>query len=376
MINPSDKRHRPAPAPAQPARIRPRDVWTVWWVTILVIAGLWLLRQTQRIIVWVLVAAFFATVLTPLVKRLSRKMRRSAAVAVVTMGFLLLVGTGGYVFGRPLVQQTVGFVTNLPQTIQQAQRVPVIKDLSKRFDLQARVRSISTDLPKRAFSLSGPLLSAFKTAGSLAIALLTVFVFTIFLLIYGPSFVESGLALIGDSEKRTSARETAEEVGRMFTGWLAGNVLTSTLATIASLIAFLIAGLPYAVLLSLWVGITDLLPLIGATMGAIPAVVIGFIHSVPSGIAMVIYFLIYQQFENHVLQPAVYGRTIRINPFVVLVSVLVGVELAGFLGALFAIPVAGAIQILAVEAVGIRRRRRFLGPDAPLLETGSSADAS
>lgn len=364
LIDPSDKRRRLAAAsPVPPRGIRPRDVWTVLWVTITVAAGLWFLYATQRIIIWVVAAAFFATVLTPLVTRLSRKMPKAVAVAAITLGFLLLVGIGGYIFGRPLAQQTIGFVRNLPETIKQAQRLPLVEDLTKRYDLEERVAKISKDLPKRAFSLSGPLLSAFRTAGNLVVALLTIFVLTIFLLIYGPSFVDSGLGLIGDPDKRETARETAAKVGRVFTGWLAGNALTSIIATIASFFTLLIAGLPYAGLLALWVGITDLLPLIGATLGAIPAVTIAFIHSVPAGIGVLIYFLVYQQFENHVLQPAVYGRTIRINPFVVLISVLAGVELAGILGALFAIPTAGAIQILVAEATELRRLRRFVPAD-------------
>jgi predicted PurR-regulated permease PerM len=115
-------------------------------------------------------------------------------------------------------------------------------------------------------------------------------------------------------------------------------------------------GLPYAFLLALWVGIADLIPLVGATLGALPAIIVGFLHSTPAGIVMVVFFVVYQQFENHLLQPIVYGRTIRLNPFLVLLAVIVGVELAGFLGALLALPVAGVIQVVIEElAPGVAR---------------------
>lgn len=105
----------------------------------------------------------------------------------------------------------------------------------------------------------------------------------------------------------------------------------------------------------MWVAFADLIPLVGATLGAIPAVIIAFTVSIPVGIAVIIFFVLYQQFENHVLQPAVYGKTIRLNPFLVLLAVLVGVELAGFLGALLALPVAGIIQIVVLDVLDERR---------------------
>jgi predicted PurR-regulated permease PerM len=105
-------------------------------------------------------------------------------------------------------------------------------------------------------------------------------------------------------------------------------------------------------LLGLWVAIADLIPLVGASLGALPAMIVAFIHSVPAGVIVTLYFIAYQQIENHVLQPFVYGRTIQLNPFVVLLSVIVGVELAGFLGALFALPVAGAVQVILDHSMG------------------------
>ena len=116
-------------------------------------------------------------------------------------------------------------------------------------------------------------------------------------------------------------------------------------------------GVPFAVALGLVVAILDLIPLAGATIAAILIGTVAFIHSVVAGIVVVVFFIVYQQIENHFLQPVVYGRTVQLSPLVVLISVLIGAELAGILGALGAIPVAGGIQVLIVDWLRHRRER-------------------
>jgi predicted PurR-regulated permease PerM len=118
-----------------------------------------------------------------------------------------------------------------------------------------------------------------------------------------------------------------------------------------------ILNVPYAEILGLFVGFADLIPLVGATLGAIPAIGFAFLHSVPAGIVTTIFFIVYQQFENHVLQVTIMSKTVKLNPLAVLVSVLVGVELYGFLGALLAIPAAGVIQVVARDVYDQSRGR-------------------
>ena len=115
-------------------------------------------------------------------------------------------------------------------------------------------------------------------------------------------------------------------------------------------------GVPYAVALGLLVAILDLIPLAGATLAAIILAIVAFLHSVIAGIVVIVFFVLYQQLENHVLQPVVYSRTVQLSPLAILISVLVGAELAGILGALAAIPVAGTIQVLLREWLAERRK--------------------
>jgi predicted PurR-regulated permease PerM len=352
-----------------PRKVNPRDVWTILWVALLFAVTLFVLYEVRRVLVWIFVALFAASVLSPVVGLLVRRgVKRGLAVGLVIVALLVVGGGVTYAFVKPLVNESVKFADDLPSLVDDVRNAPVVKNILERFNVQDKVNAASADLPHRLIGLSGPILSAFKTVGELLIAALTIFVLTIFLLLYGPTFFEGLLAQIHDPDERTRVRELGSEMLRAVSGWVAGNVVTSIIAGVVSMIFFFIVGLPYVVLLSLWVGIADLIPLVGATLGAIPAIIVGFVNGVPTGIAVLVYFIVYQQLENHILQPYIYGRTIQLNPFVVLVSVLIGVELAGFLGALFALPVAGAVNVLVAFTVRERARAaeaKLLTPEAP-----------
>jgi predicted PurR-regulated permease PerM len=127
---------------------------------------------------------------------------------------------------------------------------------------------------------------------------------------------------------------------------MTGNLLISVVAGVAAYVFLKIAGVPYPEVLALWVAFADLIPLVGATLGAVPTIAVAFLKSNAAGIATLIFFVLYQQFENNVLQVTVMSRTVKINPLGVLVSVLIGVELFGLLGALLAIPAAGVVQVI------------------------------
>jgi predicted PurR-regulated permease PerM len=116
-------------------------------------------------------------------------------------------------------------------------------------------------------------------------------------------------------------------------------------------------GVPFAGLVALFVGLADLVPLVGATIGGVVAVVAGFVHSVPAGIVVLAFFVIYQQLENHLLQPVIFARTVKLNPLTVIIAILIAVELAGILGALLAIPVASIVQVIARDVWDNRRGR-------------------
>ena len=107
----------------------------------------------------------------------------------------------------------------------------------------------------------------------------------------------------------------------------------------------------------------DLIPLAGATLAGILIATVAFLHSITAGIVVVVFFVVYQQLENHLLQPTIYGRTVQLSPLAVLIAVLIGAEIAGVLGALAAIPVAGSLQVVLVDWWRHRRRVELPGPE-------------
>jgi predicted PurR-regulated permease PerM len=189
----------------------------------------------------------------------------------------------------------------------------------------------------------------------------TILFMTVFMLLEGPTWMERFYGMLPEG-----SRERWQGIGRKIYltvgGYVTGNLLISIVAGITSTIVLLALGVPYAVALGLLVAILDLIPLAGATIAAIIVCSIGFLHAVTAGIILIVFFVLYQQLENHVLQPLVYSRTVQLSPLVILVSVLIGAQIAGVLGALVAIPVAGTIQVLLLAWLEERRKRRDAAP--------------
>jgi predicted PurR-regulated permease PerM len=294
------------------------------------------------------VAAFFAVVLTPAVDLVRRKLHvsRGLSTAIVFIVGLGLLAAMLYAFIRPLVDQGQQFADNFPTYVADARegRGPA-GDLVKRFNLDQRIRDAQDSIGKSVGNAGG---GALKVAGRVlggVASLLTILVLSLMMVLYGPDILTGGLNILSQ-EKQRRVRAVASDCARAITGYVMGNLLISIVAGSLTFIALLIFGVPFAGVLSLWVAFADLIPLVGATLGAIPTIGVAFLHSTPAGIGMLIFYVVYQQFENHVLQVVIMSKTVQINQLFVLVSVLIGVELLGFLGALLAIPAAGVLQVI------------------------------
>ena len=343
----------------------PDDRRPVPWPTILATVGtvlataavLYLLVALHKIVAWLFVAAFIAVVLNPIVDGFQHRahVRRGLSVLLVFLMAFALFGAMLYAFIRPLVDQGQEFANNFPKYVEDARngRGQVGK-LVKRYKLDDWVERNQKQL-KQAASNAGKV--ALKNAGkaaSFAIALVTVLVLSFLMLMEGPKMMTGGLNALSPPRRERISR-VARDCARAITGYMFGNVLISIIAGTFTYIFLWIIGVPFRGVLALWVGFADLIPLVGATLGAVPAVAVAFLHSVPAGIATVIFFIVYQQFENHVLQVTIMSRTVDLNPLLVLVSVLIGVELLGFLGALLAIPAGGIIQVVVRDIYDTRR---------------------
>jgi predicted PurR-regulated permease PerM len=193
-----------------------------------------------------------------------------------------------------------------------------------------------------------------KSVVTAVVAVLTIAFLTIFMLLEGPAWVERFYALL-PHDKQARWRAIGYEIYRTVGGYVTGNLAISFIAGVTSTLVLVALDVPYAVALGLVVAIFDLVPLAGATIAAVIVTTVAFLDSTTSGIIVLVFFIVYQQLENHLLQPIVYGRTVRLSPLAVLIAVLIGAELAGVIGALAAIPVAGTIQVILRDWLSHRR---------------------
>jgi predicted PurR-regulated permease PerM len=294
------------------------------------------------------IAAFFAVVLTPAVDFTRRTLRvgRGLSTAIVFVVGLGLVTAMLYAFIRPLVDQGREFADNFPTYVSDARegRGPVGR-LVERYNLDERLRTAQEDIENRLANAGGGALRiAGRVLGGVA-SLLTILVLALLMIIYGPEMLRGAVGIL-DPPRRERVCAVAADCSRALTGYVIGNLLISVIAGSLTFVALLIFDVPFAGVLALWTAFADLIPLVGATLGAIPTIGVAFLHSTGAGIGMLIFYIVYQQFENHVLQVVIMSKTVQINQLFVLISVLIGVELLGIVGALLAIPAAGVIQVV------------------------------
>ncbi len=334
------------------SRVDVRHVAGTTFVVLLVCAGfggtILAVERLWRIVTYLLVALFFAVVLTPPVDFLQHRahLRRGVATLLVMVAGLALLSGLIYAFVRPLVDQGTKFSDNVPTMVEDAQKGkgPVGR-LVKKYDLENWVDDHRDQLDEQARSAGTKGLGVLRQVFSGIVAGVTVLVLTILLILGGPELGDASLAVLPDRH-RERVRRVASDASRAVSGYMFGNLLISLIAGVAAYVFLLIAGVPYPEVLALWVAFADMIPLVGATLGAIPAIAVAFLHSVPAGIAAIVFFVLYQQFENNVLQVTVMAKTVKVNPLGIFVAVLIGVEIFGLLGALLAIPAAGVVQVV------------------------------
>ena len=340
-------------------RFRPRAILTVIGVVLAAAIVLQVLWVTRSVLIWVLIALFLAMALNPAVEFLVRRgTRRGLAVAIVFVGAILVIVGIAATFVPVLIREVNDLADAVPGYINDlTSGRGRLGFLEREYQIVERAReAIKKSGVGGVLGLSNTALTVTKSVLSAVIAVVTIAFLTLFMLLEGPAWVERIYSLISE-QSQPRWRKVGGDIYRTVGGYVTGNLAISLVAAVASTTVLLVLGVPYAVALGMIVGLLDLIPLAGATIAAVVVSAVGFLHSTTAGIVLVIFFLLYQQLENHVLQPLVYGRTVQLSPLIVLVAVLMGAELAGVIGALGAIPVAGAIQVLVVDWLHQRRQR-------------------
>jgi predicted PurR-regulated permease PerM len=329
----------------------------------LVLATLLLLLiafETRRVLTWIVIAVFFAVALHPAVSWLTRKVswiRRWLATLIVYLVAVIFIGGLIAVFVVPLAREGAQLVDNMPQLIAdiRAGRGP-IGNLAERFHVLDYAQSHADQIRGYASGLGGTTLAAARGAATGIAGAVTIFVLSYLMVLEAPKVVEGFLALFSPA-RAERIRRVGHDCARTVTGYITGNLLISLICGLLTYAVLAIMGVPFAGLIALFVGLADLIPLVGATLGAVVGVLAAFTESVTAGIVVLVFFVIYQQLENHLLQPLIFSRTVQLNPLTVLLAILIGVEIAGILGALLAIPVAGILQIIVRDIWDTRQGR-------------------
>jgi predicted PurR-regulated permease PerM len=353
----------PAAAPRRPVPVR-----TIATTIAMVLATALLLLvvyDVRRVLTWIVVAAFFSVALFPVVGWVERRLtgcRRSLATLLVFVVVLVVLGGLVAAFTVPLAQEGTKFAGQLPDLVDQARagRGPIGGLLDRTHvltylqDHQDRVKAFAT-------GLTTPAAGVLRGVATGIAGVVTIFVLAFLMVLEGPKIVDGFVNLL-DPDVQPRVRAVGSDCARSITGYLSGNLLISVICGVLTFAVLKISGVPFAGLIALFVAVADLIPLVGATLGAAVAVIAAAIHSVPALIAVAIFFVIYQQLENHLLQPLILSRTVKLNPLTVLIAILVAVELAGILGAFLAIPLAGMIQVVVRDLWDHRRGRPKVEP--------------
>jgi predicted PurR-regulated permease PerM len=331
----------------------------VFTVAVVYIAAM-VLYRLRELLMLMLVGGFVALVLNPVVAALQRwKIRRRGfAVAIVSLALLAVFLGLAVAFGYPLVNGLTHLANTLPSYVSKAQHGKGwIGRLLNHYHVENWIKKNSSKLVSLANSLSKPALALGRGAVTVLLAMLMVFAFVVLLLLEAPK-MRAIIVSIMSPESMARVSKISGRVSRAATGYVLGNVLTSVTAGLVVFITLFALSVPFAFLWALWVALVDFLPTIGGALAGIPTVLFALGHSLTAGVVTAVVFLAYTQIENHILNPVVMSRTVKLNPLTVFVAVLVGAEVGAWVGGLFggligvllAVPAAATLQVIVIEA--------------------------
>ena len=335
-----------------------RSVVRIVLIVVCVAIALYLLYLLRRPIGWLLISIFLAVALSPPVNWVARRMRRGLAITVVYLVLLAVPLLLVALIVPPLITEANNFAGNVPEYAEDVTRFvqdnDQLRKLNEDYDITGQLEKEAAKLPDKLGGAAGTLRDVgFGVVNSL-FALVTILVLTAFLLSNGRNWTDTMIASRPEEERRRLRRSLDHMAGAVG-GYVAGALAIAVIAGVATYIVLTILGVPFRAPLAVIAGLFSLIPLIGATIAAFLIGIVTLFENFPTAtIIWVIWAIVYQQFENHVIQPQIQKRTVHVQPFITIVAVLFGAALLGVIGALVAIPVAASIQILLREYVDLR----------------------
>jgi len=347
---------RTAPVSPQPAWAQMWPPWTYWVRTTLAVVATLLVvaavRRISHVLLLALIAFVLAVGLDPAVQWLGRhRVRRGWGVAIIFGGLTLFVAVFLALLIPVLTREVPQFAGALPGYVADLQaRDDWLGRAFRHANVSVEVRQFVADLPGKIGHSFTAIVGAAGTAFGRVFDVFTVGILCIYFMVALPG-LPATIAKLVSPDRRAHVDLLLHRSFDKIGGYVSGNLITSAVCGATTVVALLALRVDYAVPLGLWAGVADLIPQVGAYLGAFPAVLVALTKGPIYGVATVLFFIAYQQFENYVLAPRVYKSSIDLSPAAVILSTLAGAILAGFAGALLALPIAATIKVIAVDVI-------------------------
>lgn len=340
--------------------------WTVIRVLVLVIVSmifLAALHKAAHAILLIFIAFFLALALNApvhwIAQRIPGKRRGSRSIATA-VSFLLVIAVLGIFLASitpPIIRQTNSFIDTAPHLIDEIRNQNgAVGKFVKHYHLQGQVNTVSQQLSVRLKHISSSAVSTITGIGTSLFAVLTVLVLTFMMLIEGPHWL-GVVTEFFPTKKQDYARKLGHDMYKVIRGFVNGQVILAAIASLLISPMLFILHISYPIALIFVIFICGLIPMVGHTIGAIIVTLVALFHSFPAALALLVYYIVYQQLENYVIQPRIQANTTNLSPLLVFAAIVIGVSFSGLLGGLVAIPIMGCLRVVVVDQL---ERRHLL----------------
>jgi predicted PurR-regulated permease PerM len=320
-------------------------------VAYLIVRGI---ADITTVLVIIGLALFVAIGLNPIIEfAVTRGLRRGLAVALVTLGFVVVVTIFTLSSASPITHEIQTLVKNYPRY---KAELAAGKGWAGKLVVKLHLTSYFKGKSKFKLPVNG-VLGAGKLLLSIGVATISVMVLTIYFLFALPGVKRLWLSLIPRT-RRGRVELLTNEVFTRVGGFMLGNLVTSLIAGVGTYIWLTIFSVPYALVLALFVALFDLIPMVGSTIAGLVVTAVAFTRGVPIGIATGAFYIAYRYLEDYLVNPRVMRRTVKVPPGLTIVATLIGAGLLGLVGALVAIPAAATVQLIIDEVVIPRQNQR------------------
>lgn len=336
----------------QTFRIENRTIFKILIAISVFIGVINLLALVKTQLIWIASAFFLALAINPLVQLVRKYMpnkSRGLALFVTLMIGLILAFIILYSLVPKLIEQSVELIEAVPKALSDLQNSDTrLGQLVAEYDLIALAQDSAKEIFTTLAGATGSVVSIAQGIFSGFAAIITIVTLSIFMLIEGPRWNR----MVWEYHPKKNLernKQIAKDMYFAISSYFTGILFIAAISAAASTIMMSIVGVPYAVPLGLLVGLFGLIPYVGATIAAVMVCIVALFTSTGAAIAMAIYFIIYQQIENNVIQPIVQGKSTELSPLIVTIAILIGASVAGIFGAIVAIPIAACIKVLIVH---------------------------